>query len=217
MVSEALRCWFRFLGPSPWNEHHLFTNGWCRNREGYHIVPYGELDGIPIALVARQCDYTSSELVHPAAPSKRQSFPNAHLVDPSNAFGGLANHLSSCCGRYPQSLPTPLFPLLISLTSIITSPFLSTTLGMFVTKIAQSFGLLTNELASVLNRESPPHVYRKTSLVKMGVIMELYEGECCWPATREVVEEGEGDDEEGDGEGGNKGVGGSADIYRNMS
>ncbi|GJZ36610.1 hypothetical protein Tco_0582801 [Tanacetum coccineum] len=35
------------------------------------------------------------------------------------------------------------------------------------------------------------------------------------PATRGVVEEG--DDEEGDREGGNEGVGGSADIYRNMS
>ncbi|GJT23575.1 retrotransposon ORF1 [Tanacetum coccineum] len=43
----------------------------------------------------------------------------------------------------------------------------------------------------------PPHVYRKTSLIKMGVIMELYEGECCWPATREVAGEGGGDDEEG--------------------
>ncbi|GJR69391.1 hypothetical protein Tco_0015456 [Tanacetum coccineum] len=75
---------------------------------------------------------------------------------------------------------------------------------MFVTMIAWSFGLLTNEMVSVLNREPPPHVYSKTSLVKIGVIMELYEGECCWPATREVVEEGEGDDEEGDGEGGTK-------------
>ncbi|GKA80330.1 hypothetical protein Tco_0786926 [Tanacetum coccineum] len=51
----------------------------------------------------------------------------------------------------------------------------------------------------------------------MGVIMELHEGECCWPATREVVEEGEGDDKEGDEEGGNEGVRGSANIYRNMS
>ncbi|GJU05904.1 hypothetical protein Tco_1122334 [Tanacetum coccineum] len=59
--------------------------------------------------------------------------------------------------------------------------------GMFVTRIARSFGVLTNEMVSVL---SP---------------------------TREVVEEGEGDDEEGDKEGGNKGVGGSTDIYRNMS
>ncbi|GJZ77290.1 hypothetical protein Tco_1487173 [Tanacetum coccineum] len=51
----------------------------------------------------------------------------------------------------------------------------------------------------------------------MGVIMELYEGECCCLATRGIVDEGEGDDEEGDGKGGNKGVGGSVDIYRNMS
>nr|GEU33972.1 retrotransposon Orf1 [Tanacetum cinerariifolium] len=58
---------------------------------------------------------------------------------------------------------------------------------------------------------------RNTSLVKMGVIVELYEGDCCWPATRGVVGENEGDDEEGDREGRNEGVGGSADIYRNMS
>ncbi|GJT81441.1 hypothetical protein Tco_1055783 [Tanacetum coccineum] len=89
--------------------------------------------------------------------------------------------------------------------------------GMFMTRIARSFGLLTNEIVRVLNCEPPLHVYRKTSLVKIGVIMELHEGECCWPATRDVVEEGEGEDEEGDGEGGNEGVGGSADIYRNMS
>ncbi|GJT19565.1 hypothetical protein Tco_0878271 [Tanacetum coccineum] len=89
--------------------------------------------------------------------------------------------------------------------------------GMFVTKIARSFGLLTNELVSVLNRKPPPHVYRKTSLIKMGVIMKLYEGECCWPDTREVAGEGGGDDEEGDGEVGNEGIGDSVDIYRNMS
>ncbi|GJS15076.1 hypothetical protein Tco_0409548 [Tanacetum coccineum] len=89
--------------------------------------------------------------------------------------------------------------------------------GMFVTRIARFFGLLSNEMVSVLNREPPPHVYSKTSLVKMGVVMELYKGECCWPTTREVVEEGKGDDEEGDGEGGNEGFGGSADIYRKMS
>ncbi|GJS24395.1 hypothetical protein Tco_0453027 [Tanacetum coccineum] len=88
---------------------------------------------------------------------------------------------------------------------------------MFMTRIARSFGLLTNEMVSALNRKPLPHVYRKTSLVKMGVIMELHEGECCWPATREVVKEGKGDDEEGYGEGGNEGVGGSANIYHNMS
>ncbi|GJX41015.1 hypothetical protein Tco_0256005 [Tanacetum coccineum] len=83
--------------------------------------------------------------------------------------------------------------------------------------IDRSFGLLIDELVSVLNREPPPHVYRKKSLVKMRVIMELHEGVCCWPATREVVEENKGDNEEGDEEGGNKGVGGSVDVYRNMS
>ncbi|GJZ94264.1 hypothetical protein Tco_0666467 [Tanacetum coccineum] len=88
--------------------------------------------------------------------------------------------------------------------------------GMFVTRIARSFGLLTNELVSLLNREPPPHVYRKMSLIKMRVIMELHKGECCWPATREVVGEG-GGDEEGDKEGGNKGIGGFTNIYRNMS
>nr|GEV07602.1 hypothetical protein [Tanacetum cinerariifolium] len=87
----------------------------------------------------------------------------------------------------------------------------------FVTSIARSFGLLTNEMVSVLNHEPPLHVYRKTLFVKMGVIMKLYEGECCWLATKEVVEENEGDDEECNGEGVKKGVGGSADIYHNIS
>ncbi|GJX74899.1 hypothetical protein Tco_0313494 [Tanacetum coccineum] len=51
----------------------------------------------------------------------------------------------------------------------------------------------------------------------MGVMMELHQGECFWPATREVAREGGGDDKEGDGEGGNEGVGGFAEVYRNMS
>ncbi|GKE11899.1 hypothetical protein Tco_1415450 [Tanacetum coccineum] len=89
--------------------------------------------------------------------------------------------------------------------------------GMFVTKIAWSFGLLTEEMVVVLNREPPPHAYRKTSLVKIGVIMKLHKGECCWPATRGVVKEDEGDGEEGDREEGNEGVRGFADFYWNMS
>ncbi|GJR59479.1 hypothetical protein Tco_1501641 [Tanacetum coccineum] len=60
--------------------------------------------------------------------------------------------------------------------------------GMFLTKIAWSFGFLTEEMVSVLNRKPHPHVYRKKSLVKMGVIMELHEGECCWPVTKGVIE-----------------------------
>ncbi|GJV50889.1 hypothetical protein Tco_1446630 [Tanacetum coccineum] len=72
-------------------------------------------------------------------------------------------------------------------------------------------------MVSVLNNEPSPHVYKKKSLVMMGVIMELHEGECFWPATTGVVEEDEGDDDEGDREGRNEGSGGSADIYWNMS
>ncbi|GKA38831.1 hypothetical protein Tco_0731382, partial [Tanacetum coccineum] len=52
---------------------------------------------------------------------------------------------------------------------------------------------------------------------KWGVNMELNEGECCWPTTRGVSGEGRGDDEEGDEERGNDGIGGSADIYCSMS
>ncbi|GJZ28503.1 hypothetical protein Tco_0573150 [Tanacetum coccineum] len=89
--------------------------------------------------------------------------------------------------------------------------------GIFMTKIARSFGLLTKGMVSVLSREPPLYVYRETFLVKMGVIMELHEGVCCWPATREVTGEGEGNDKEGDREGVNEGVRGFIDVYRNMS
>ncbi|GKB76275.1 hypothetical protein Tco_0943170, partial [Tanacetum coccineum] len=51
----------------------------------------------------------------------------------------------------------------------------------------------------------------------MGVIMELHEGESCWPATRKGVKEGGGEDGEGDGEARNEGIRGSTDMYRNMS
>ncbi|GJS52603.1 zinc finger, CCHC-type containing protein [Tanacetum coccineum] len=71
-------------------------------------------------------------------------------------------------------------------------------------------------LANVLNRKTPSHVYRKTSLIKMGVIMELYEVSVVGRLL-ERLGEGGGNDEEGDGEGGNEGIGGSVDIYRNMS
>ncbi|GKC28302.1 hypothetical protein Tco_1035596 [Tanacetum coccineum] len=47
----------------------------------------------------------------------------------------------------------------------------------------------------------------RKSLVKMGVIMDLYEGECCWPVTRGIVKEDEGDDEEGYGDGGMRELG----------
>ncbi|GKE08236.1 hypothetical protein Tco_1411787, partial [Tanacetum coccineum] len=48
---------------------------------------------------------------------------------------------------------------------------------------------------------------RKETTHRMGVIMELHEVGCYWPATREVTGEDGGDDEEGDGEGETKGLG----------
>ncbi|GKE84188.1 retrotransposon ORF1 [Tanacetum coccineum] len=94
--------------------------------------------------------------------------------------------------------------------------------GMFVTKIAWSFGVLTGELMNALSVEPPPHVFKKNSLIAMEVIMELHNGGCCWHATREaeVKEEDEGydcGDETTGGYVGHEGVGGSTNIYRNMS
>ncbi|GJV20695.1 hypothetical protein Tco_1369715 [Tanacetum coccineum] len=93
--------------------------------------------------------------------------------------------------------------------------------------IAQSYGLLTNEIMGALSVEPSPHVFKKKSLISMGVVMKLHNEGCFWPATREVVEEDEEDDEgdeeddEGDeeagGGAGHEGAGGSADMYRNMS
>ncbi|GJZ45639.1 hypothetical protein Tco_0593235, partial [Tanacetum coccineum] len=45
--------------------------------------------------------------------------------------------------------------------------------GMLLTKIARSFGLLTDELRDALSIEPLPHVFKKKSLIEMGVLMEL--------------------------------------------
>ncbi|GJR99531.1 putative reverse transcriptase domain-containing protein [Tanacetum coccineum] len=83
--------------------------------------------------------------------------------------------------------------------------------GMLVTRIATSFGLLTNELRDALSIKPPPHVFKKKSLIAMGVIMELQNGICVWPAPRAVEEEEEAK-EEPEGDAGHGGVGGSANI-----
>ncbi|GKE28435.1 hypothetical protein Tco_1443819 [Tanacetum coccineum] len=70
------------------------------------------------------------------------------------------------------------------------------------------------------NVEPPPHVFKKKSLIAMGVVMELHNEVCFWPTTREVEEEDDEDneaDEAAKGEAGNEGAGGPADMYRNMS
>ncbi|GJR55618.1 hypothetical protein Tco_1406139 [Tanacetum coccineum] len=50
--------------------------------------------------------------------------------------------------------------------------------GMLVTKIARSFGLFTEELRDALSIEPPPHVFKKKSVIAMGVLMELPNGIC---------------------------------------
>ncbi|GJT82551.1 hypothetical protein Tco_1056893 [Tanacetum coccineum] len=82
--------------------------------------------------------------------------------------------------------------------------------GMFVTRIARSFGLLNTEMIDVLSVEPPAHVFKKKSLIAMGIVMELHRGACYWAVAREA---GEGDEADGAAE---KEVGGSADMYQNM-
>ncbi|GKD43709.1 hypothetical protein Tco_1268354 [Tanacetum coccineum] len=88
--------------------------------------------------------------------------------------------------------------------------------GMFMTRIARSFGLLTNEMRDVLSVKPLSHVFKKKSLIEMGVIMELYNRVCVWPVIRVVEEDNEAEEEVG-GEAANEGAGGSAEMYRNMS
>ncbi|GJW67824.1 hypothetical protein Tco_0122248, partial [Tanacetum coccineum] len=83
--------------------------------------------------------------------------------------------------------------------------------GMFVTRIARSFGLLTNAMLDALSVEPMAHIFKKKSLIAINVGMDLGRGACCCPATRQV---GEDDDVE---EAANEEVGGSAEVYRNIS
>ncbi|GJV10286.1 hypothetical protein Tco_1351827 [Tanacetum coccineum] len=83
--------------------------------------------------------------------------------------------------------------------------------GMFVTRIARSFRLLTNEMRDALSIEPPPHVFKKKSLIAMGVIMELQNRICVWPETRAMEEEEEAE-EEAEGEATNEEAGGSAKM-----
>ncbi|GJY75812.1 hypothetical protein Tco_0480928 [Tanacetum coccineum] len=71
-------------------------------------------------------------------------------------------------------------------------------------------------MRDALSIEPPPHIFKKKSLISIGVIMELQNGICVWPATPAVEEEDEAK-EEARGDAGNEGAGSSADTYRNMS
>ncbi|GJX20201.1 hypothetical protein Tco_0222878 [Tanacetum coccineum] len=107
---------------------------------------------------------------------------------------------------------TPIFPVHLYKESTIGFIACSREIPVLI----RSFGLLTNELRDALSIEPPPHIFKKKSLIAMGVLMELQNGICVWPAPRAVKEEEEAE-EEAEGDAGHKGVGGSADIYRNMS
>ncbi|GJR06159.1 hypothetical protein Tco_0529143 [Tanacetum coccineum] len=92
--------------------------------------------------------------------------------------------------------------------------------GMFVTRITRSYGLLTNEMMGALSVEPSLYVFKKKSLISMGVVMELHNVGCFWPAAREAVEEDEENDEGDKAAGGgacHEGAGCSVDMYRNIS
>ncbi|GJR89724.1 hypothetical protein Tco_0213735, partial [Tanacetum coccineum] len=72
--------------------------------------------------------------------------------------------------------------------------------------------LLTNEMMDTLSVEPSPHLFKKKSLISMGVVMELQNGECFWPIAREVMEEDNEGDEAAGGDAGHEGARGSADI-----
>ncbi|GKC40124.1 zinc finger, CCHC-type containing protein [Tanacetum coccineum] len=91
---------------------------------------------------------------------------------------------------------------------------------MMVTRIARSFGLLTEEWMSALSVEPQPHMFKKKSLIAMGVVMELHGGMCVWPRTIAEEEDDKSEDEGNEGVGRNAchgEAGGSMDPYRNMS
>ncbi|GJZ13715.1 hypothetical protein Tco_0548945 [Tanacetum coccineum] len=71
-------------------------------------------------------------------------------------------------------------------------------------------------MRDMLSVEPLLHVFKKKSLIAMGVIMELYNEVCVWPVIRVVEEDNEAEEEVG-GEAANKGVGGSAKMYLNMN
>ncbi|GJT25329.1 hypothetical protein Tco_0895266 [Tanacetum coccineum] len=83
--------------------------------------------------------------------------------------------------------------------------------GMFVTRIARSFRLLTSFMVDALNVEPKAHILKKKSLISMNVVMDLGKGACCWLATRQVKEYDEVEEVS------NEEVGGSTEVYRNMS
>ncbi|GJY27172.1 hypothetical protein Tco_0401898 [Tanacetum coccineum] len=63
--------------------------------------------------------------------------------------------------------------------SLVTSP------------IARPFSLLMSTIRDALHVEPKAHVFKKRSLIAMGVVMDIGGGTCCCSATRQVGEEDE--------------------------
>ncbi|GKB84576.1 hypothetical protein Tco_0956848 [Tanacetum coccineum] len=88
--------------------------------------------------------------------------------------------------------------------------------GCWSLRLLGRLELLTGELRDALSIEPPPHVFKKKSLIAMGVIMELQNRICVWPAPKAVKEEEEAE-EEAEGDEGHDGAGGSTSMHRNIS
>nr|GFC80145.1 hypothetical protein [Tanacetum cinerariifolium] len=84
-----------------------------------------------------------------------------------------------------------------------------------------SMSLFTNSLPRL--SLMPLFVGRRVGLYSeresrdVATLSGLRKGECCYPVTKGVVKEDEGDDKEVDGEGGNEEAKGSVNIYQNRS
>nr|GEU82476.1 hypothetical protein [Tanacetum cinerariifolium] len=68
--------------------------------------------------------------------------------------------------------------------------------GMFVTKIAKSFGLLGGEMFEALSVEPGAWVFPKKSLISTGVVMKLDRGNYVWPVIRGVGDNGDDEEDE---------------------
>lgn len=91
--------------------------------------------------------------------------------------------------------------------------------GMFVTWLAQSYGILKPEIMGYLSGGSACRVVKAKSLKQMDVVMELGDGSYHWHAIGGAAGVGGDDDDEDEPQQQQYGgfEAGSADYYRHMS
>ncbi|GKC96169.1 hypothetical protein Tco_1161611 [Tanacetum coccineum] len=83
--------------------------------------------------------------------------------------------------------------------------------GMFVTRLARYFRILTRELLDVFSIEPRAYTFKKRSLITIEIVMELAGGRYYWPVTCLL---GEDDEVE---EATEEETGGSSNVYWDMS